>query len=73
MIPASATKIDQAPLLALAARIVLASAMGLRENVLFPYTWVAAKALPHLTEHAASFKDYPPIPPGTLDPYEPPS
>ena len=46
---------------------------GERENVLFPYTWVAAKALPQLTEHAASFKDYPPIPPGTPDPYEPPS
>jgi len=43
-----------------------------RENVLFPYTWVAEKALPQLTEHLASFKRYPPIPPGTPDPYEPP-
>lgn len=44
-----------------------------RDNVLFPYTWVAEKALPHLTEHLASFKRYPPIKPGTPDPYEPPS
>lgn len=43
-----------------------------RENVLFPYTWVAEKALPQLTEHLASFKRHPPIPPGTPDPYEPP-
>ncbi len=43
-----------------------------RENVLFPYTWVAEKALPQLTEHLASFKRYPPIPPGTPDPYKPP-
>jgi len=43
------------------------------ENVLFPYTWVEEKAPPQLTEHAESFKDYPPIPPGTPDPYEPPS
>ena len=32
-----------------------------------------ARRLGQLTEHAASFKDYPPIPPGTPDPYEPPS
>lgn len=46
---------------------------GERENVLFPYTWVAEKALPQLTEHRASFKKYPPIPPGTPDPYVPPN
>jgi hypothetical protein len=38
----------------------------------FPYTWVAEKALPQLTEHRASFKKSPPIPPGTPDPYVPP-
>jgi hypothetical protein len=37
-----------------------------------PYTWVAKKALTQLTEHQASFKKYPPIPPGTLDLYVPP-
>jgi arylsulfatase len=46
---------------------------GERENVLFPYTWVAEKALPQLMEHRASFKKYPPIPPGTPDPYVPPT
>jgi arylsulfatase len=44
---------------------------GERENVLFPNTWVAEKALPQLTEHAASFKDHPAIPAGTPDPYVP--
>ncbi len=46
---------------------------GERENVLFPYTWVAEKALPQLTEHLATFKKYPAIPPGTPDPYTPPT
>jgi arylsulfatase len=45
---------------------------GERQNVLFPNTWVAEKALPQLAEHAASFKRYPAIPAGTPDPYEPP-
>jgi arylsulfatase len=45
---------------------------GERENILFPYTWVALKALPQLTEHAASLREFPPIAPGTPDPYEPP-
>jgi len=45
---------------------------GERDNVLFPYTWVAEKALPQLYEHLASFKQYPPIAPGTPDPYMPP-
>jgi len=45
---------------------------GERENVLFPFTWVAEKALPQLTEHLASLKKYPPIAPGTPDPYVPP-
>lgn len=43
-----------------------------RDNVLFPYTWAAEKALPQMLEHLASFKTYPPIPPGTPDPYVPP-
>ena len=42
-----------------------------RDNVLFPHTWVAEKALPQMLEHLASFKTYPNIPPGTPDPYEP--
>ncbi|WP_299350572.1 arylsulfatase [uncultured Shimia sp.] len=42
-----------------------------RDNVLFPYTWVAERAMPQLYEHAASFKEHPPIPPGTPDPYVP--
>lgn len=44
-----------------------------RNNVLFPHTWAAEKALPQMLEHLASFKEYPPIPPGTPDPYEPPA
>jgi len=46
---------------------------GELENVLFPYTWVAEKALPQLTRHLATFKEYPAIPPGTPDPYIPPN
>lgn len=45
---------------------------GERDNVLFPYTWVAEKALPQMYEHLASIKENPPILPGTPDPYEPP-
>ena len=45
---------------------------GERDNVLFPYTWVAEKALPQLGEHLATFEQYPPIAPGTPDPYTPP-
>ncbi|MEE8156305.1 MAG: arylsulfatase [Phycisphaerales bacterium] len=41
-------------------------------NVLFPYTWVPEKALPQLIRHAVSLKDFPPIKPGTKDPYVPP-
>jgi arylsulfatase len=45
---------------------------GERSNVLFTSkTWVAAKALPQLAEHAKSLQKFPPIPPGTLDPYVP--
>jgi len=40
-------------------------------NVLFPNTWVAKAASRPLTEHLASLKKYPPIKPGTLDPYVP--
>ena len=42
------------------------------DNVLFPHTWVPKAALPQLEEHVASLKEFPPIPTGTLDPYEPP-
>ena len=43
-----------------------------RDNVLFPHTWVPKAALPQLEEHVKSLKEYPPIPTGALDPYEPP-
>jgi arylsulfatase len=43
-----------------------------RDNVLFPATWVPKAALVQLSEHAASLKKHPPIPTGTLDPYQPP-
>ncbi|WP_425044730.1 hypothetical protein [Primorskyibacter sp. S87] len=43
-----------------------------RESVLFPHTWAVEKAQPELLEHAETFKQYPPIPPGTPDPYVPP-
>lgn len=43
-----------------------------RDNVLFPHTWVPKAALPQLEEHVASLKEYPPIPTGAPDPYEPP-
>ena len=41
-------------------------------NVLFPNTWVTKAGLIQLSEHAASLKKHPPIPTGTLDPYQPP-
>jgi arylsulfatase len=44
-----------------------------RDNVLFPHTWVPKAALPQLEEHIASLGEYPPIPAGAPDPYEPPS
>jgi arylsulfatase A-like enzyme len=43
-----------------------------RDNVLFPHTWVTKAGLPQLDKHVASLKEYPPIPTGTPDPYEPP-
>ena len=43
-----------------------------KDNVLFPHTWVPKAALPQLEEHLKSLKEYPPIPTGALDPYEPP-
>jgi arylsulfatase len=46
---------------------------GERENVLFPNTWVPKVALVQLGEHIASLQADPPIKPGTLDPYVPPS
>ena len=42
-----------------------------RDNVLFPHTWVTKAGLPQLDKHVASLKEYPPIPPGTPDPYVP--
>ena len=45
---------------------------GERKDVLIPYSWVAEQALPHLAEHAASFKKHPAIAPGQADPYLPP-
>ena len=42
-----------------------------RDNVLFPNTWVPKVALGQLEEHVASLRAHPPIPTGTLDPYEP--
>jgi arylsulfatase len=44
-----------------------------KDNVLFPHTWVPKAALPQLMEHVASLKQYPPIPAGAPDPYEPPA
>jgi len=41
------------------------------DNVLFPHTWVLKAGLPELEEHIASLKKYPPIPTGSLDPYQP--
>jgi arylsulfatase len=43
-----------------------------RDNVLFPHTWVPKAALPQLEEHVASLREYPPVPTGASDPYEPP-
>ena len=42
-----------------------------RNNVLFPATWVPKAALGQLREHAQSLQVYPPIKPGTPDPYQP--
>jgi len=44
-----------------------------QDNVLFPHTWVLKVGLPQLEEHVASLQKYPPIPPGTSDPYTPPN
>jgi arylsulfatase len=44
-----------------------------RNDVLFPNTWVPKAALVQLAQHAASLGQYPPIPAGAPDPYEPPS
>ncbi|SHK44732.1 arylsulfatase [Shimia gijangensis] len=41
------------------------------DNVLFPHTWVPKAALPQLEEHVSSLKEFPPIPTGAADPYEP--
>ena len=44
-----------------------------RDNVLFPHTWVPKAALPQLEEHVRSLREYPPVPTGAPDPYEPPN
>jgi arylsulfatase len=46
---------------------------GEREGILFPYAWVPGEALPQLTEHVVSLKDFPPIRLGPQVPYEPPN
>ncbi len=45
---------------------------GERKDVLLVYTWAAEQALPLLGAHLATFKEYPAIPPGQPDPYQPP-
>ena len=45
----------------------------IRDNVLFPNTWIPKAALPQLEAHVASLKEYPPIPTGATDPYQPPN
>ena len=45
---------------------------GETHNVLFPHTWVPRSALVQLEEHLATLREYPPIAPGALDPYQPP-
>jgi arylsulfatase len=42
-----------------------------RDNVIFPHTWVPKAALPQLEQHVASLREYPPVPTGASDPYEP--
>ena len=42
-----------------------------RNNVLFPHTWVPKAALKQLEEHILSLKEYPPVPTGQGDPYQP--
>jgi arylsulfatase len=44
-----------------------------RDNVLFPHTWVLKVGLPQLEEHVLSLRQYPPVPTGAADPYEPSS
>ena len=39
----------------------------------FPHTWVAKAASPQLIQHVMSLRVYPPIKPGTPDPYVPPT
>ena len=50
----------------------LLSDPGETDNVLFPHTWVPKAALPLLEEHVGSLRQYPPVPTGAPDPYEPP-
>ncbi len=45
---------------------------GETDNVLFPHTWVPKAALPLLEAHVGSLRQYPPVPTGSPDPYDPP-
>ncbi len=45
---------------------------GERQNVIFIYTWAVELALQQLGEHQKTLEEYPPVPPGAPDPYEPP-
>jgi len=45
---------------------------GETESRTVPDSWVAKAGLVQFAEHLASLKQHPPIPTGTLDPYEPP-
>ena len=45
---------------------------GETQSVLFPETWVPKAALGQLAQHVGSLSAYPPIRPGTPDPYQPP-
>ena len=42
------------------------------ESRTVPDSWVSKAGLVQYAEHLASLKEHPPIPIGTLDPYEPP-
>jgi hypothetical protein len=45
--------------------------LGETQNVLFPETWVPKAALGQLGQHIGSLRKFPPIKPGTPDPYQP--
>ena len=45
---------------------------GERQNVIFIYTWAVELTLAQIGEHLKTLEEYPPVPPGAPDPYEPP-